>query len=159
MNQELWKDVHGYEGMYKISNKGRVKSFRRNPVILMHPAPDGWGYPQTVFAVKGKNRTVKIHRLVAENFIPNPENLPQVNHKDGNKENNSVENLEWCTGRENIHHYYKTNCRKLKVSTEDVKKIRAMASEGIPTVDIANIYKLHRNYVNQIVRKATRVLI
>lgn len=119
---EVWKDIINYEGLYQISNYGRVKALEKDVVrrkcgikhcleIIMKPVSDKDGYLSVTFCVhsKGKAKTFKVHRLVAQAFIPNPENKPQVNHKDGNKENNSVQNLEWVTGKENIQHAYKTN--------------------------------------------------
>lgn len=103
--QEIWKDIKGYEGIYQISNHGRIKSFKQNSegYILKNTNKYGWYF--TVNLVKGKAReTKRIHRLVAEYFIPNPTGKPQVNHIDGNKQNNHVSNLEWVTSKENMHH-------------------------------------------------------
>ena len=92
--QEIWKDIKGYDGKYQISNYGRVKSLLRYKKILK-PILQTKGYFYVSLCKPNKNFT--IHRLVAEEFIPNPENLPCVNHKDENKHNNHVDNLEWCT--------------------------------------------------------------
>jgi len=98
----MWKDVSGYEGLYEVSNLGRVKSKRK----IISSVDDGKGYPRLHLSKDGKAKSFRVHRLVAEAFIPNPDCFPIVNHKDGNKENNTVENLEWCTQLENVEHAY-----------------------------------------------------
>ena len=100
INNEEFRDVPGYEGMYEISNLGRV---RRNGKILK-PFKDDWGYLQVDLYKNGTGRTVRVHRLVASAFLSNPQNLPQVNHKDEDKTNNSVDNLEWCDGKYNVNY-------------------------------------------------------
>ena len=103
---EEWKDIPNYKGLYKISDLGNVKSLYSNKILK--PSIDKYGYTR-FSATKDKiQKTLRIHRLVAELFIPNPNNLLQVNHKDGNKENNCKNNLEWCTDSDNKKHAYKT---------------------------------------------------
>lgn len=107
MKQEEWKPIEGYEGLYEISNYGRVKSFhyckkQKSNYRILVPVKQKTGY----FTVNlYKNRKAKVsfvHRLVAQTFVPNPENLNVVNHKDENMENNYFENLEWCTHKYNL---------------------------------------------------------
>ena len=95
--EEIWKDKKYYEGRYQVSSCGRVKSLKRKNVLkekILKPYVDKDGY--LTVALNNPRKTFLVHRLVAEAFIPNPDNLPQVNHKDENKQNNVVSNLEWC---------------------------------------------------------------
>ena len=104
---EIWKDIEGFEGLYQVSNLGKVKSLNYNHTkkekILKHGS-DRVGYLRVNLCKEGKRKTYQVHRLVAQAFIPNLENKPQVNHKDEDKTNNKVENLEWMTRRENINY-------------------------------------------------------
>ena len=102
---EIWKDIEGYENLYQISNLGNVKSLRKN--ILLRPGLVGIGYMAVALCKKGKKVHKKIHRLVAEHFIDNSRKLFCVNHIDGNKLNNNVENLEWCTSSYNNKEAYR----------------------------------------------------
>ena len=104
--QEIWKDIKGYEGIYQVSNLGKVKSLnykRGKHEKEIKQALNSRGYLE-VGLFNGKVKTHRVHRLVAQTFIPNPENKDEVNHIDGNKKNNTVNNLEWNTSKENIHH-------------------------------------------------------
>lgn len=103
-NKEIWKDVKGYEGLYQISNMGRVWSVRKQNYLRPYEAN---GYLKvSLIAKNGKLKREYVHRLVALAFIDNPDNLPVVNHKDGNKNNNDVNNLEWVTRSYNVYHSY-----------------------------------------------------
>ena len=102
--EEIWKDVVGYEGLYKVSNKGNVKSLnwkKRGYAKNLWLKPHKNGYWQVELAKDGVKKCFVVHRLVASAFIPNPNSYPQVNHKDENKKNNCVENLEWCNASYN----------------------------------------------------------
>lgn len=108
--EEIWKDIKGYEGLYQVSNLGRVKSSnygRMGYEKILKPNINRKGYHLIGLHLKGKVSCAKIHRLVAIAFIPNPNNYPQVNHIDGNPGNNSITNLEWCDNRYNTNHAYK----------------------------------------------------
>lgn len=112
MINEVWKDISGYEGLYQISNLGRVKSLERidnnNHLVkekILKPNDDGAGKGYLYVNLGRKGRAKKIHRLVAEAFMPNPENKKEVNHIDGDTKNNKIENLEWVTHQENCLHF------------------------------------------------------
>lgn len=103
---EIWRDVPGWDGVYQISNMGRMKSFKVDPSGKVMSLRNKTGdYIRVVLQKHGrKPKTVLVHRLVAKVFIPNPLNLPVVNHKDCDKQNNSVSNLEWCMNSYNVRH-------------------------------------------------------
>lgn len=102
--KEEWKDIEGYEGKYQVSNLGNVKSLKTNRNLYYSKSCRNRNYLR-VGLYKNKKRVMfSIHKLVAETFIPNQKNLPQVNHKDENPSNNCVTNLEWCTCKENINY-------------------------------------------------------
>lgn len=99
--KEIWKNIKGYEGLYQVSNLGRIRK-----IVLQSVLNDGY---KCFNLIKDNNKKImKVHRAVAEAFIPNPKNKPQVNHIDGNKQNNNVSNLEWVTASENMIHAIKT---------------------------------------------------
>jgi hypothetical protein len=106
---EQWKAIAECNGEYYISDHGRVKSMKFGKERILKPFPNTRGYLIVFVAGKWeKQRCNLIHQLVAKTFLPNPESKPQVNHKDGNKLNNSVTNLEWMTHQENIQHAWDT---------------------------------------------------
>ena len=114
--KEIWKDIKGYEGLYQVSNLGRIKRlkhkrFDRNQILperlvkVSYPK-NNW-YPYVSLCKNGKYVSKCIHRLVASAFIPNPNNYPVINHKDGNKQNNAIDNLEWCSYSHNNKEAYR----------------------------------------------------
>ena len=107
---EIWKPIQGYEGLYEISNTGKVKSLIKGR--LLKPANHVKGYLFTTLTKDGKHSRFYIHRLVASAFLGSESRDKEVNHIDGNKKNNCVENLEWCTGIENKEHAYINGLRK-----------------------------------------------
>lgn len=110
--EEIWKDIKGYEGLYQISNFGRVRSLERKVKgrkyrrKFLSIQKNKNGYQKVGLYNSPNHKSISIHRLVALNFIPNPHNKKCVNHKDGNKENNKVNNLEWVTHSENMKHAF-----------------------------------------------------
>ena len=98
----IWKTIEGTNGEYQVSDTGLVKTTKTG--CILRPAVDARGYERVCLFKMNRDRRYKVHRLVAIAFILNPDNLPQVNHKDGNKRNNHVSNLEWITNEDNMHH-------------------------------------------------------
>lgn len=136
MEQEIWKDIKGYEGLYQVSNLGRVKSLERNikgrrgitriKEKILNLVQDKDGYFIVTLCNNGKQKTCKVHRLVGETFIKNPNNFPQINHKDENKQNNKVSNLEFCTQKYNTNYgtAIERRCKKTR------KKVKQFDLQG-----------------------------
>lgn len=110
---EMWKDIPNFYGKYQVSNMGNVRSIARTIIRrngrkqqieskMLVSRKSGCGYLYVTLHNEGKKETIRVHRLVASLFLKNPNNLPVVNHKDENKQNNNVDNLEWCTQQYNI---------------------------------------------------------
>lgn len=120
--KEIWRDCKGYEGKYQVSNLGRIWSVKNQKYLTPNIHTKGY-LKVTMVAKNGKVKQEYIHRLVALSFIDNPDNLPQVNHKDENKLNNCVDNLEWCTCKENINYGTRTErqAEKRRVTIECVE--------------------------------------
>lgn len=112
MDREIWKDVVGYEGLYQVSNFGNVKR-----TFILKPHIDRKGYYFVNLSMNGKVKCVRVHQLVGKAFIDNPYSKKEINHKNGNKLDNRVENLEWVSHKENMEHAYRNklispNCFK-----------------------------------------------
>jgi hypothetical protein len=176
-NNEVWKDIDGYEGYYQVSCLGRIRGVERTivnhlgiskkiktQIINTHPTSNGY-----IMAVLCKNcitKNVIVHRLVAINFVPNPHMLPEVNHKDENKNNNHYLNLEWCTHKYNSNYgtniLRRTNTVKSKRSLAGTNNGRKKLSElqvieiyqsSLSVYKLAKIYNIHSTTVRFIKKK------
>ena len=119
---EIWKEIKGYEGLYQVSNYGRIK----NKFKILKQKRNKFGYLVLRLSKNNKKKDFLVHRLVAQAFIENKDNLPQVNHKDENKQNNNITNLEWCSSSYNINY----GNRNKKVSNKISKKVAKYNLEG-----------------------------
>lgn len=144
---EVFKPVSGYGGAYEISNLGNVRSvtrkvIRRNGRVIsikgkdMAMRTDEKGYMRVCLNNNGKTKRVAVHRLVAMAYLPNPDNKPQINHIDGNKGNNCVWNLEWCTNGENQKHAYRTGL-KHSVDSSGRPKVRVAMIDPVSGEQVA----------------------
>ncbi len=145
---EIWKDINGYEGYYRISNKGRVKSLigfnghkyiEREKMLNPYKQTSTPNYSRLVVKlVKDRHKKdFKVHQLVAKAFIPNPNNYKMINHLDGNPFNNNVKNLEWCTAKQNTEHAIKTGL--IKIREYDKDKLESLYAEKTSR-EVADIY-------------------
>jgi hypothetical protein len=172
--KEIWLPVIGYEGLYSVSNLGRVLSHKRHIRIsacdrkkehfieikekVCRANKGNGGYLYHGLTKDGILKSIKVHRMVAMAFIPNPEGHPQVNHKDGNKQNNLLENLEWCTSRENLIHALRTGLRSAKgeknaahVRTEEqVRECKRLLATGLSCTDVGKITGVPMKAVSKI---------
>lgn len=150
--EETWKDIKDYEGMYQVSNLGRVKSLKKNIILKMNKCSSG--YYNVSFWKNGKEKKKLIHRLVAEAFLDNPDNLPVINHKDENKTNNSVENLEWCTYYYNFH--YGSGKEKMSIANSKPVYQYTISGELVKKWDSAtDVYK-ELGWLNTTISKCCR---
>lgn len=153
MVREIWKDVVGYENLLSISNNGKVFNKKNNKIMKYFLSGRGYKTISVWFGKRSNRKNFLIHRLVAQTFIPNPLNKPQINHKDGNKLNNRVDNLEWCDARYNNIHAIRNglrnyNDRKKKVAQIKngiVIKIYSSVAQAMKETNIKNIYDCTRN--------------
>ena len=150
----MLKEINGLEGLYSISDNGEVWKTTRcqHPFIIKHNL-NSKGYHRVTLTVKGKRFILRVHRLVAQAFIPNPENKPQVNHIDGNKDNNRVENLEWVTDDENRLHAIRNNLRNvykvaLLYKNNEIARYNSIwEAQKLTNGKYGNVYYcIHKNY-------------
>lgn len=150
--EEIWKDVVGYEGLYKVSNKGRLYSIKRKR--KMNPTTSKNGYKRVKLYTNGKFKTVFVHRIVATAFLDNPENYPVVNHLDENKLNNNVENLQWCTQKQNVNHG--TGQQRRTEAVKMLVKQYTLDGQYIATyksaVDLQELYGFHQSAISRVCR-------
>ena len=153
--EEIWRDVVGFEGVYKVSSLGNVARVRNGSLRQLKKCPAGGkhncDYLYVSLTHREKVRFSSVHRLVAEAFIPNPEGLPQVNHKDEDKFNNCVENLEWCTASYNNRYGTKiargVEAMKKSKSRRVDKKLEAILTSGKTAGEmLAELAKLMPNF-------------
>lgn len=167
MSKEEWRDVDGYEGVYRVSSRGRVMRVAGGmgaiPGRVLRPQRAGRGYLQVILCVNCRVETKKVHRLVAEAFLPRPPGCNEVNHKNGDKTDNRVENLEWVTHSQNLKHAHRVlgvkavrgeahGCSKL--TRHDVKKIRRLYAAGNHTYqELGEMFGVASPTIGQIVRR------
>ena len=133
-------DIKGYESLYAITSCGKVYSYRAKR--FLKPGKDKYGYLQVNLCKDGKQKTYRIHRLVAEAYLPNPDNLPQVNHIDENKSNNALPNLEWCTAAYNIN--YSQAKKVICVETGKIFNSVSEADDFVNGHNVASVCKGQR---------------
>lgn len=173
--KEIWKDIEGYEKQYQISNFGRVKSLYRELSLDVHPRHGGpWvkpikekiikqdfnmGYLRSALSKNGFTKLYSTHRLVAQAFIKNPDNKPEVNHKNTIKNDNRLENLEWCTGLENMAHAKANGLVAIgesqwisKLNVEQVRLIKHIQNcrPKMLQREVAKIFDVHKNTIGLI---------
>lgn len=156
---EIWKDIVGYEGIYQCSNTGKVKRLVSNRCLRERvlKGVNNRGYLMVTLCKNAVHNRQLVHRIVAELFIPNPLNRPQVNHIDANPSNNCVNNLEWCNQSENIIHAHKlgrmggTKSGLSKYTEEDVLTIRLKYALGYSFQDLGREYNRRSSVMKNIV--------
>ena len=179
IQNEVWKDVKGFEGVYKVSSHGRIYSLPRKDArghsikgkLLKPGVPGNHGYyVVNLMCDKNKRLAVPVHRIVAENFIDNPNNVKTVNHIDGNKLNNSVKNLEWMTHEENLRHALKNGLMqnhfyatcgnshpRHKITDVQVQEIRRLYEDGnYKSPALAKMFNISKAHVCKIIKNEIR---
>lgn len=170
--QEIWKPVPGFDELYEVSNEGRIRSLPRTVKTWFGKrisrgrirafSKNSQGYLSIHMGKNGETHRAYVHRLVAIVFIPTNNNAPQVNHKDGNKSNNHVGNLEWCSASENCTHAVKQRLYETakgersgtaKLTEENVREIRRLAALGYMHKDIAINFPVGRKAITKIVNR------
>lgn len=165
-SNEIWRDIAGYEGLYQASNCGRIRKINSatKGILKGHYKQ---GYMHNALSKNGRQKKFFTHRLIAETFIPNPENKPVVNHIDGNKLNNRVENLEWATVSENTKHAYAMGLEKVlrgadngnaKFTSEQIAEIRSTCikkDKNVGIKELAKKYHVNAHTISRIVNCET----
>lgn len=135
MENVIWKPIDGYEGLYEVSNTGLIKSlncynYKEPRIMKLGKRPDG--YLSVGLSKNNVTKTKTVHRLVAKAFLPNPNNLEMVNHKDEDRTNNNVENLEWCTRTYNQNYSIKLHPERKQLFADNFKKSSSFIKKGVP---------------------------
>jgi hypothetical protein len=182
--EEFWKDVVGYEGRYEVSNLGRIRSIDRKttrkfnfgttgiigyPSKILKPMSTKFDYLKYGLSKNGKTTSFVGHRLVAMAWIPNPNNYPQVHHKDHNKHNNAVENLEWVTPSQNTkyaisagrhHGGFKmgTTHHSGKFTDDQIKWMRNLHKDGYSLTQLSEIFNSNRGYLSSVINNKRRII-
>ena len=152
-NMENWKDIPEFNGDYQASTFGNIRN-KFGKVLKQRINKHRSDY--LLIRFYGKPPFHRVHRLIAKTFIPNIDNKTDVNHIDGNKSNNKIENLEWCTRSENMNHAYNTGLaggksyNSKKLNNQDVKIIKKLIDEGSSIKEICNMYNVSQSYVSLI---------
>lgn len=161
----MWKTVDNYE-KYAVSDDGYIKNIRTGKILKNRPDKDGYSRVE-LYSENGKGHPKKVHRLVAQAFLKYDPERDQVNHINGNKTDNRVENLEWCTRSENTRHAYANNlfqynikpaiAAHTKLTPSDKETIIQLRRNGISVKDIAKTYEISLNTVYEICKKEIKV--
>lgn len=164
---EIWKDIKGYEGSYQVSNLGNVKSLDREMMVnggikqyysqVRKPSVMKDGYLAMTLWRDSKGKSLRVSRLVAAAFLENPDGYDQVNHKDGIKENNNVDNLEWCSSSQNAQHALRVGLRKSgenhscsKLTNFQVRQVPNLLAQGFSQKYISNLYGVSYSTIKNI---------
>lgn len=145
-----WAEIPGFTG-YKVNRFGLVKSFKRYPCgKMLSPQMDKDGYNRITMQQNGKSKALMVHRIVAITFIKNTENYSQINHKDGNKQNNHVDNLEWCTNTFNQRHAWNNDLKTVRLTTNQVSEIKRFIINGLTNKVLSERYQIDPSLISNI---------